>query len=227
MKRTVTVLKPISFKMTNRSWKFDYAAAQNSPTLKAESVARTAAAYSRPAEVKEAITLTKGWPSASLHPREALLDGIHAVFSDESTITPALQYGPDPGFQPLRESISSWLAGYYGAEDTPDRITVTGGASQNVANVLAGFADPNVTKRIWMMCPTYFLAGRIFEDAGYAGRLRAVPEDDEGMSVGWLRREMEKLKEEEPRGPVSGRFPRYFVLYILFLHLVFVPSSIT
>ena len=171
---------------------------------------------------KTPITFTKGWPSASLHPRKDLLAAVNSAFSDESTITPALQYGPDPGFQPLRESISSWTSKYYGLDYSPgagdadtargtDRITITGGASQNIANVLAGFTDPNVTKRVWMMCPTYFLAGRIFEDAGFAGKLRGVIEDGEGVDVDWLRGEMEKIRNEEPRGLVSWNFSLYSI----------------
>ena len=27
---------------------------------------------------------------------------------------PGLLYGPDPGFQPLRESVARWLGGFYG-----------------------------------------------------------------------------------------------------------------
>ncbi|KFY28994.1 hypothetical protein V493_02590 [Pseudogymnoascus sp. VKM F-4281 (FW-2241)] len=42
---------------------------------------------------------------------------------------------------------------------------------------------------------------RIFEDAGFAGKLRAVREDDEGIDVEALERELRLLEKEEPRGP--------------------------
>lgn len=214
MKRTLTLLNHKPFKMAANNWKFDYDEAKNSPIFRAESTARCAI-DGKPAPQKNAINLTKGWPNPQLHPKKQLLAAAEAVFSDETIITPALQYGPDPGFQPLRESIATWLSQYYGAEDNVDRICITGGASQNVANVLAGFTDPNITKRIWMMSPTYYLASRVFEDAGYAGRLRAVPEDEGGMNVEFLAEEMEKLKDEEPRGPVSERFRHYSVLWLI------------
>lgn len=47
-----------------------------------------------------------------------------------------------------------------------------------------------------MASPTYFLAARIFEDNGFAGRLRSVPEDKEGISVEYLRWELQKSEEK-------------------------------
>lgn len=49
--------------------------------------------------------------------------------------------------------------------------------------------------------PGYFLAFRIFEDAGFHGRLRGVPEDEEGVGLGFLE---EMLKRDEEANPVDG-----------------------
>jgi DNA-binding transcriptional MocR family regulator len=133
------------------------------------------------------IDLLRGWPAPSLLPSAILLQASEQVLGNHTLATPSLLYGPDPGYQPLREAIATWLSGYYKSEWTvPDRICITGGASQNLACILQVFADPSYTKSIYMVAPTYYLACRIFEDNGFAGRLRAVPEDAEGVDVTYL-----------------------------------------
>ncbi len=47
-----------------------------------------------------------------------------------------------------------------------------------------------------MVSPTYFLACRIFEDSGFHGRLRAVPEDDEGVDIDFLAQEIHKSEQK-------------------------------
>jgi DNA-binding transcriptional MocR family regulator len=46
-----------------------------------------------------------------------------------------------------------------------------------------------------MVAPTYFLAARIMDDAGFAGRLRGIPEDDEGIDLDFLERELRAAEE--------------------------------
>ena len=204
------------------SWPIDFATAQNCAVLRGEGVARNAI-DKKPAQKCKPINLSRGWPNADLHPTRQLNDAADTVLQNKVLSEPALQYGPDPGYEPLRQSISAWLSHFYGAKNDPNRITITGGASQNLANVLAGFTDPNITKRIWMVTPTYYLASRIFEDAGFAGRLRAVPEDDVGIDVEYLTRELHKLKDEDPRGPVCG-WGSYVQLRYMYL---FINNNIT
>jgi DNA-binding transcriptional MocR family regulator len=76
------------------------------------------------------------------------------------------------------------------------RITITGGASQNLACVLQTFTDAAYTRNIWIVAPAYMLAFRIFGDAGFDKKLRAVPEDDEGLDVEYLRRAVEKSEKD-------------------------------
>lgn len=82
-----------------------------------------------------------------------------------------------------------------------DRISITGGASQNLGVTLAALTDPHYTRRIWIVAPGYFMGFKIFEDAGFAGRLRAVPEIEAGPNAGpdveWLRREIKRVDDEE------------------------------
>lgn len=58
------------------------------------------------------------------------------------------------------------------------RICVTNGASAALSSVVLKFADPSYTRRIFMIEPTYFLACPIFEDGGFRGRLRGIPEGE-------------------------------------------------
>ncbi|KAL2863745.1 aminotransferase-like domain-containing protein [Aspergillus lucknowensis] len=171
---------------------------------------------------KETIDLFRGWPNPSLLPTSALSDASAAVIASPAIHTPALLYGPDEGYGPLREHIAQWLASYYQPDEpiTASRICVTGGASQNLACILQVFTDPIYTQNVWMVAPTYHLACRIFDDAGFAGRLRAVPQDWTGLDLEYLRRELiaaeESAGEEEiqPLKPPRpwGRLYKY-VLY--------------
>lgn len=146
------------------------------------------------------INFLRGWPAPSLLPAAALKKASAAVLSDPSIFVPALQYGPDPGYQPLRENLAKWLSRFYGTRESADRIAITGGASQSVACVLQSYTDPSYTRAVWMVTPCYFLACPIFRDAGFDGRLRAVPEDAQGIDLGYLDREIEKLENGNGHG---------------------------
>ncbi|KAM0323530.1 hypothetical protein ACHAQA_008811 [Verticillium albo-atrum] len=145
------------------------------------------------------INLLRGWPSASLLPAAALTAAAARALSDPAISVPALQYAPDPGFQPLREDLAAWLARFYGVAPDPDRICITGGASQSLANILTSFTDTGVTRAIWMVAPCYFLACPIFEDAGFGGRLKAAPEDEDGVDLAVLEKKLKELDEEWER----------------------------
>ena len=47
-----------------------------------------------------------------------------------------------------------------------------------------------------MVSPTYFLACPIFEDSGFQGRLRSVPEDQESVDIDFLAREIHKSEQQ-------------------------------
>ena len=142
------------------------------------------------------INLQLGWPTPRLFPAKQLAAATAASLLDPEIAKYALIYGPDLGYMPLRESIAKWLSSFYcsGTAISADRIAITGGASQNLASILQVFTDPNITKRIWMVEPTYFLACTIFQDAGFAGRLRGVPEDEHGLDISFLSRALEEYE---------------------------------
>lgn len=158
--------------------------------------------------LKKQINLLRGWPNPSLLPTSQIKAAANAALSDASVSTPGLLYGPDPGYQPLRQSIAQWLDDFYrhstpaeGNDIGPDaeRICITGGASQNLACVLQVFTDPVFTK-VFMVAPCYFLACRIFEDAGL--KTRAIAEGEEGVDLESLEKAL-KERERETVGKVS------------------------
>jgi DNA-binding transcriptional MocR family regulator len=149
------------------------------------------------------INLLRGWPNSSLLPTSLIKHAALAALNNPQIAADALSYGPDPGYEPARIAIAQWLTESYATPSpiTPDRLCITGGASQNLGNLLGVYTDPAYTRTIWIVAPAYFLAFRIFEDAGFGGRMRAVPEDGEGVDVGFLEREVRKSEEE---GGVRG-----------------------
>jgi DNA-binding transcriptional MocR family regulator len=168
--------------------------------------------------IKKPINLLRGWPNPSLLPTPAILRASQSALSDPSISTPGLLYGPDPGYQPLREEITKWMSRFYGGEADADRICITGGASQNLACVLQVFTDPLKT-RVWMVAPAYFLACRIFEDAGL--RMRAVREGSEGIDLVALEEELERVEREDGNEKVCTRDNMYFEDFLVFCIKVF------
>ena len=82
--------------------------------------------------VKKQINFLRGWPNPALLPTKAIQKAATTALSDPKISTPALLYGPDPGYQPLRESIVRWLGEFQGGgvgDGDAGRICITGGAS--------------------------------------------------------------------------------------------------
>ncbi len=97
---------------------------------------------------KRLINLLRGWPAPKLLPADQLKAASATVLSDPSIFVPSLQYGPDPGYQPLREELADYLGGFFHVAPDPERICVTGGASQSVACILQSFTDPAYTQDV-------------------------------------------------------------------------------
>jgi DNA-binding transcriptional MocR family regulator len=117
-----------------------------------------------------------------------------AVFLNQSIAVPAMLYGPDEGDERLRKELSKWLTEFYSDHIKDDigaeRLAITGGASQNLACLLQTYTDPEYTRNIWIVAPSYFLAFRIFNDSGFGSKLRSVPEDEEGLGIEYLRQQI-------------------------------------
>lgn len=65
-----------------------------------------------------------------------------------------------------------------------------------MACLLQVFTDPIFTRNVWVVSPSYMLAFRIFDDSGFHQKLRAVPEDDEGIDIGYLKKEIRKSEDK-------------------------------
>ncbi|KAJ5901764.1 Pyridoxal phosphate-dependent transferase major region subdomain 1 [Penicillium taxi] len=149
-------------------------------------------------DLPENIDLLRGWPNYALLPTADLLRSATTALTTPSIAADGLAYGPDEGYEPLRVHIAQWLESFYRPTGriTSSRICITGGASQNLAIVLQVFTDPVYTRNVWMVDPTYHLACRMMDDAGFAGRARAVPEDGEGIDLKFLERGLEASERE-------------------------------
>lgn len=147
---------------------------------------------------KQQINLLRGWPAPELLPAKQLAAACQRVLlSDPSVYTPILEYGADEGYEPLRRGLAGWLARHYGVAPDPARISITGGASQNLACILQCFSDVNYTRGVWAVAPVYHLAVPIFDDAGFGGRVRGTPEDEDGIDVEELDRRIQALERDE------------------------------
>ncbi|TKA71068.1 hypothetical protein B0A55_07229 [Friedmanniomyces simplex] len=179
----------------------------------ASNIVRTATKANLPpptihdADSSEPINLMRGWPNPSLLPAELIREAANKALSNTAVATDALLYGPDPGYEPCREAIAKWLTEFYrsgsAAPVTASRTCITGGASQNLGCMLGVYTDPAYTRNVWVVAPAYMLAFRIFEDAGFAGKMKAVPEDDNGINLTFLRRGLEKSEAEARRNGVE------------------------
>ncbi|KAI7174508.1 PLP-dependent transferase [Hortaea werneckii] len=160
---------------------------------------------------QEPINLMRGWPNPTLLPADLIKTAANAALSDPSMAHPGLLYGPDEGYEPCRSAIANWLTAFYQPSKpiTANRICMSGGASQNLGCMLSTFSDPSYTRHIWIVAPAYMLAFRVFEqDGGFAGRLRAVPEDEEGIDIAFLRAELGKSERQAGTDGMAAE-PKY------------------
>ncbi|GAB7327328.1 hypothetical protein MBLNU13_g11205t1 [Cladosporium sp. NU13] len=159
------------------------------------------------------INLLRGWPASTLLPTTLIKHAALAALNNPQIATAALSYGPDPGYEPARVAIAQWLTDSYATPSpiSPDRLCITGGASQNLGSLMGVYTDPAYTRAIWIVAPAYFLSFRIFEDAGFGGKMRAVPEDAEGVDIAFLEREVRKSEEQRQQGVHACRVLRAVV----------------
>jgi DNA-binding transcriptional MocR family regulator len=100
-----------------------------------------------------------------------------AIERDGQTI---LNYGPVGGYAPLRE----WIAERHGVE--PSRVLVTNGSLEGLNLLLAHYSE----RRLLVEAPSYDRPLKIAARLGI--EVRAIPQDEEGLEVDALERELRR-----------------------------------
>lgn len=118
--------------------------------------------------------------------------------------------------------MAAWLGRHFNVTPDFERLVITGGASQNIANVMISYSDPKFTRAVWVVSPGYHLVCPIFEDAGFKGRLRSAPEDEEGLNVEVLG---EKLREVDEREGIETEGFKEPLGRKLYRHIIYVVST--
>jgi DNA-binding transcriptional MocR family regulator len=155
--------------------------------------------------LEQHIDLSLGYPSPALFPRSELESAASLLLNDPESSGLSLQYGDELGYLPLRRALSAWLGSFYNIEPSFDRICITGGASQSIACILSTLASPEYTRYVWVSAPCYHLACRIFENAGFRNRLKAIPEDVQGMDLELLRARLACADAQQPHLVSAGK----------------------
>ncbi|EGW30254.1 uncharacterized protein SPAPADRAFT_63096 [Spathaspora passalidarum NRRL Y-27907] len=136
--------------------------------------------------MSKVINFFKGHPTRQLLPAKEIAASYQKILTTsdylEYDTDPAnqhpLTYGTDPGNLAVRETISKWVDKKFNrtTPSDPDCINLTSGASYGIANILTSVSNVNITKRIFIVAPTYFLINNVFIDLGYEGKLTGINE---------------------------------------------------
>lgn len=136
----------------------------------------------------------KGHPSVDLLPNREILGATGRIMKrfdhtldtyDDDLNKHPLDYGSDPGNLEVRTAIAKWNDRNFNLSKhtDPNCLNLTSGASAGLMSLLQQFTFPyrGVTRRAFFISPTYHLINSIFVDAGFGGKLTALPELDNGQ----------------------------------------------
>lgn len=76
-----------------------------------------------------------------------------------------------------------------------------------------------------MVEPTYFLACTIFQDTGFAGRLRGVPENEHGIDIEFLRKELANFEYEASQNGVYHEIKPSSQYGKIFRHILYLTPT--
>jgi DNA-binding transcriptional MocR family regulator len=123
-----------------------------------------------------------GKPAPSLLPIKQLAQASHQLLlNNAAAAVKNLEYGDALGLPELRKQIASLLNLFYQKSRVDStNICITAGASFALPTILNVLTDSAITKCIWVVSPCFYMACRMFEDVGFAGKIKAVPERGDG-----------------------------------------------
>lgn len=171
------------------------------------------------------INLQQGCPTLRLVPTQAIAEASQSLLA-QPDIAQRLMYGPDGGEDYVRANIAQWLTSFYGPESgpvTPSRIAITNGASNALSTILQVCTDPLYTRAVWIVEPTYFLARKIWLDAGLGDKMCPLPDHGNGIDLTYWRQRLEEVNRAHkpqtasPPKNQSAGFPKIYrhVLYLV------------
>ncbi|KAI5809384.1 pyridoxal phosphate-dependent transferase [Pyronema omphalodes] len=161
----------------------------------------------------EPLDLLRGHPSTRLLPTAEVNRAVTEILTNPlpqdsySEIRHPLHYGPDNGNLNVREEIGKWTAEKYMLDEAipPENLYITNGASYGLSTALSLFTSPQsgYTKRAFIISPTYFLASRAFEDAGFADKLTAIKSTKNSIDFDALEKALENIDRYVPDVPLE------------------------
>jgi 2-aminoadipate transaminase len=172
----------------------------------------------RRSEIRELLKFTRqpdiisfagGLPGPETFPVKDLEEISCQVLREKGAL--ALQYGPTEGELPFRQEIAKWL-NREKAGIKPENILITAGSQQGLDIISRIFLDPKDT--ILLELPSYI--GGLQAFTAYRARMIGVPQDNEGMRMDLLEKELEKLAKK-------GKKPKFIYVVPDFQN----PSGVT
>ncbi len=135
------------------------------------------------------ISFAGGFPDPALFDAEGIAQSSAAVLANNPG--PVLQYGATEGFQPLREAISSFMAGK-GSSVRPEGLIVTTGSQQALDLIGKTMISPG--DKVIVEAPTFLATIQCFRL--YGAHIIGAPIDADGVDVDQLEA---MIEEHQPK----------------------------
>ncbi len=139
------------------------------------------------AERPDIISFSGGLPDPAVFLTERIRECSDRIMSRE--MAAALNYGPNPGYTPLREWVASHMKQIEGVDSTVEDVLVTSGGLEALHLVALALLDPGDT--VLVGAPTYLAALHVFR--AHQTRIVSVPVDHQGLDPEALESILSKL----------------------------------